>query len=363
MNEPATSPLMGIDDTLFLSTRQESENLQDRLLKLYHLYSASKACCMAMKVSALLANIVALLKKTLEIEEFYLLLQNEENGSFEMWAADEQLMEIADELTFRAGTGLFASVIKNGKPLLVQNIDKDDIRFILYKKKLPDVSSLLSLPLLGATGQVFGLLNIHKKNGRCFDHKDELFLFSLAQNMALALERTRLLEKAQQEAMHDELTGIYNRRFLFDYAHKELCKNLRSNAAFSLMLLDIDHFKQINDNYGHLYGDQVLRDMATTLKFKIRQSDVLARYGGEEFAVLLPNTAANAAFNLGEKLRLEVEKKGITPPGKTQLEKMTVTVGLSSFPADSNSLDQLFSVADQRLYKGKSAGRNRTVAI
>ncbi|WP_338140554.1 sensor domain-containing diguanylate cyclase [Desulfurivibrio dismutans] len=362
MMGPSTSPLAGMDDSLFLSAKQDNEVLQGRLHKLYQLYSASKTCGMAVKVSSLLVNIVELLKKTLELEEFYLLLKDEGSGFFEIWAADEDLMDITDDLIFREDKGLFASVIESGKPLLLQNID-NDVRFVLYKGRLPNVSSLLSLPLLGADGRVFGLLNIHKKDGRYFRQDDEVFFCSLVQNMAFALERTRLFEKARQEAMHDELTGTYNRRFLYDYANKELSKSLRSNDAFSLILLDIDRFKKVNDNYGHLYGDQVLRELVASLKCIIRQSDVLARYGGEEFAVLLPNTPASAAAFLAEKLRREVEQKGLAPPSTAQREKLTITVGVASFPDDGKSIERLFSVADQRLYMGKSAGRNRLVTF
>ena len=354
------STFSGLDDRLFLSAQRESEALKERLLELYLLYTTSRTCSMAMQTSTLFIKIVDLLKNALGVEEFCLFLKDPASGLFEVWSADERVMAAAGDVSFCSGEGISGLVAADGKPILVQDVSQDK-RFLHYKGMLQGIGSFLSVPLLGNDNQVFGVLNIHKAKPQAFREKDKEFFCAVAHNLAVAMERARLFENARQEAMHDQLTGIYNRRFFLECAERELSKSRRDNHSVSLLFLDIDHFKDVNDNFGHVFGDQVLRQVAAILQNDIRQSDIPARYGGEEFVILLPATSGQDACCLAEKLRRKVASELVASPRHEARRTLTMTVGVASFPEDGASITELLVVADRRLYKGKGEGRNRVV--
>jgi two-component system cell cycle response regulator len=156
---------------------------------------------------------------------------------------------------------------------------------------------------------------------------------------------------------HDDLTGLFNFREFHRQLTEEAERSRRYGRPFSLLMLDIDHFKAINDTYGHLAGDEALRALATLIRREVRPMDLVARYGGEEFVMVLPETTGPGAFALGERLRSRIADHAIAlPTGQTI--RLTVSMGLATFPEDEDSLPQLISAADQALYAAKSAGRN-----
>jgi diguanylate cyclase (GGDEF)-like protein len=177
-----------------------------------------------------------------------------------------------------------------------------------------------------------------------------------------AEERIRELNsRLEQMAMTDELTGLDNRRSFFRCGGDETKRAHRYRTPLSLLMLDIDEFKQVNDTYGHDFGDLVLQCVAHTLEDNIRDVDILARLGGEEFAVLLPNTGPEAAAELGERLRSAVERQTCSRRGKRL--HVTVSVGVASYDHNLLDLDGMLRIADEAMYEAKSQGRNRVVRL
>lgn len=166
-------------------------------------------------------------------------------------------------------------------------------------------------------------------------------------------KQARLLREL---ASHDPLTGIYNRRQFFQLAHRELGRTNRERSAMSLLILDLDHFKQVNDRFGHVAGDQLLINTARVLSEGLREFDIIARYGGEEFVILLPNTDLNQARDIAERLRGQVEQ-AVLPFGQ-ELLRVTVSIGITSYHYQEEPRE-LLARADHALYAAKSAGRNR----
>jgi diguanylate cyclase (GGDEF)-like protein len=168
--------------------------------------------------------------------------------------------------------------------------------------------------------------------------------------------------------MRDSLTHLYNRRHFLDVASREIARSARFNRPISLLMIDIDHFKSINDTYGHLTGDAVLRDVAMRLRSNLRQSDILARYGGEEFILLMPETDQAQAWIGAERLRKLVTAVPFDS-GSGPLT-VTISIGLSCWPASPDpkivapvpQINDLISRADQALYRAKQSGRNQTHA-
>ena len=159
--------------------------------------------------------------------------------------------------------------------------------------------------------------------------------------------------------MIDALTGAYNRHYLRKELSTLLLAAQKNKTPMSLIMLDIDHFKRINDEYGHLAGDEVLKSTAKRLKEKLRSSDALIRYGGEEFLVLLPDTRLNNAEETAERMRELVARATLTHGGKSI--QVTASFGIVEFELERDDIDRLLHRADQALYSAKKAGRNRVV--
>jgi diguanylate cyclase (GGDEF)-like protein len=161
----------------------------------------------------------------------------------------------------------------------------------------------------------------------------------------------------QSLALIDPLTGLQNRRSLFELGRIEFTRSYRMNRPFCCMLLDLDHFKQVNDNYGHPVGDQVLQKFAELCKSSVRAVDLIGRYGGEEFVILLPETDLDTALHVAERLRASIEKM----PIRVSAQELSITVSVGVATKDENTMDlqTLIARADQAMYVAKYRGRNQ----
>jgi diguanylate cyclase (GGDEF)-like protein len=180
----------------------------------------------------------------------------------------------------------------------------------------------------------------------------------------LGLHRALLVGQFQTAARTDPQTGLANSVFWHEMARKELARAERTKTPLGIVFLDLDHFKSVNDTYGHPAGDQVLKAIATTLNRELRTDDLVGRFGGEEFAVLLPATDASDTTATGERLRQRIEALTVpltTPAGEIKLSDLTCSVGAATYPASGTTLDQLILAADTATYTAKNAGRNRVV--
>jgi diguanylate cyclase (GGDEF)-like protein len=183
---------------------------------------------------------------------------------------------------------------------------------------------------------------------------------TFAQQVASALKRARLFQEVQSLAITDPLTGLQNRRSLFDLGRIELARSQRMDRPFCCLMLDLDHFKTINDNYGHPVGDQVVQEFARRCKSSVREVDLIGRYGGEEVVILLPETDSETAMKVAERLRTSIEK---TPIRISDRElQITVSIGVSRRDEHTLELETLIARADQAMYVAKYKGRNQ-VAI
>ena len=208
---------------------------------------------------------------------------------------------------------------------------------------------------------VHGVLAVANESNSFFPADVEL-VASTAEQVALALERYRFLAVVQRQASIDDLTGLYNHRFLVDYLGQQVALAERLNAPLAILMLDIDHFKQLNDTHGHQAGDTALAAFAQTLVNSVRGSDLAARYGGEEFSVVMYNTSEAEALLVAEKIRHAVSQTSIELPDKNHLA-LTVSIGGAAFPEDTDNAKELLALADEALYRAKRGGRDRTCMI
>ena len=172
-------------------------------------------------------------------------------------------------------------------------------------------------------------------------------------------ELQKALSDLEQLVITDALTGIPNRRHLFEFAAKQLHQAELYQRPLSLLMLDVDHFKKINDNYGHAVGDEVLKLVANNLKRTLRQEDCLSRFGGEEFVAILPETDIEEAIMIGERVRLNIAELGIL--AQDHCLNITISLGISALKPDDQNIDDLLKRADDALLEAKRSGRNRCV--
>ena len=174
--------------------------------------------------------------------------------------------------------------------------------------------------------------------------------------VAISLQNAHLMEEVHKMAVTDDLTGIYNRRYFFELAEREFNQARRYELPLSAMIIDIDHFKKVNDTYGHIVGDQVLRNTANVLQMNLREQDTLGRYGGEEFSVIMPVTDEKAAHKLARRLRKEVSESMVdTEAGPVSVN---ISLGISQLKEDMPTLLSLIHQADKAMYIAKSTGGN-----
>nr|BAL54653.1 GAF domain-containing protein [uncultured Chloroflexota bacterium] len=222
------------------------------------------------------------------------------------------------------------------------------------------IRSWLGVPLI-AHGRAIGLLAVDSHQENFFTEEQVSLVMAFANQVAIALENARLYEETQAQALTDPLTGIYNRRGLIELGKLELARAIRQRKPFSAVMLDIDHFKRINDTYGHPVGDQVLQALARRCTQAARDLDLVGRYGGEEFLILLPEADWHAGLNVANRVRLLVA--GTAIPTRAGPLRITISLGVSQHQPQDKGLEEMIERADRALYQAKEGGRNQAVAF
>ncbi len=246
--------------------------------------------------------------------------------------------------------GLCARAMASGKPVTENDVSKVEG----YVRGFEETRSEMCLPLI-SLGETLGVLTVESARANAFPAADAQPLESVADICAAAIQNARYFEKARQLAYIDGLTGMFNRRYFELRIAEEIERVQRYDNELSVIMIDLDNFKKLNDEFGHLLGDETLRQVSTIFSQNLRKVDIACRYGGEEFVILAPQTSASHAHGVAEKLRRVVESWSF--PGVPRA--VTITAGVSSFPVNGRTRDELVKAADDALYRAKQDGRNR----
>lgn len=232
----------------------------------------------------------------------------------------------------------------------------------------PPESGYTCVPII-AQGDMIGMLHIQfPSQQNLLPSEDEeqqlqrqLHLINMtADNLGLSLVSLKLREALKSQSIRDPLTQLFNRRYMEETFARELSGCVRAESKLGVMMIDIDHFKQYNDTYGHDTGDYVLKQVAGYIKERFRTSDMPCRYGGEEFLVVMPNTTLNIIEERAESLRTGIESLELSHQGKL-IPRVTISIGVASYPANANTVETLIKSADMALYDAKEAGRNKII--
>ena len=250
------------------------------------------------------------------------------------------------------------------QPTVVVN-PEDEIQMLLAQTRKKRISKILQKIGIEPETQPIRLPLVFEENllgilwiwGNGVTRADLPIMSIFAKQIGISLERARLFQEVQSLAVTDPLTSLQNRRSLFELGRVEFSRAERINRHFSCMMLDLDHFKQINDQHGHLFGDQVLQEFAERCKVLVRDEDLVGRYGGEEFIILLPETDRKTAIHVAERLCATI---AATPIKVSEKEiPLTVSIGIATKDENTMDLETLIARADQAMYIAKHRGRNR----
>jgi diguanylate cyclase (GGDEF)-like protein len=293
-------------------------------------------------------------------DEFSVLLVDEPTHQLVCEAVAGSAPSAARGVRLAIGEGVAGEAVARGETLYVPDVRRDE-RFLHYKGKKQTVGSFLAVPLR-SKGRIVGVMNINRPQVGAFTPQEIRVAESVAMQAAMAISNARLFQQTLELSYTDPLTGIPNRRHLFQQLEQEWTRSLRFGDELSLLMIDLDLFKNVNDTWGHAIGDGVLRAIAQVLRRNVRKVDTVARYGGEEFCVLLPRVTKREAIEVAEKLRRAVATTPLPGAPDQQPIHLTISVGVATYGADASDMSGLIESADKALYAAKHAGRNAVQA-
>ncbi len=332
------------------------EQAKGQLEKLSLLYQLGREFSKTIELSDLLPIVVGLIKKSFYFEHVAILLKDKD-GYLRIKQASKGYPEEVQK-NFKAsvekGEGITGTAAKTGKAIIVNDVERDE----RYIEAAPGIKSEIVVPL-EIKGKVIGVIDAESSVKGKFTEESKKVLEAIASETGIAIENALLYEQMKKAALRDELTGLANYRAFRARLDSEVNRALRYKRVFSLVMFDIDFFKEYNDNNGHDMGNVALEKIGEILLENRRNSDMAARFGGEEFIVILPETGSEGAYRYAERIRKEVEKTEFPGEEKQPNGRLTVSGGVSEFPTDGNTAKDIIKSVDIATYVAKNTGRNK----
>ncbi|OGL40280.1 MAG: hypothetical protein A2042_02470 [Candidatus Schekmanbacteria bacterium GWA2_38_11] len=348
-----------INEVKEYSEKLKRTNLQmeQNILHLYTLYNISKTLATTLEMEKLLKQVVENVSQALKLHRINVMLIN--NDRTEMYIISGIGMnKKAMEIRCKVGEGVYGWTVLTGHAEVINDVSKHS-RFKPIQGLDDDIGYLICAPFKGRD-QVIGVINAYRLGREePFDKASFDLLTAVATQVGITLENVRLFEETKTLSITDSMTSLYNYRYFMECLNEEFERAKRYKRPLSLIMIDIDFFKQYNDAHGHPKGDELLRNIAEIFKKTMRKSDTVARYGGEEFTVILPETGKEMAFTMAERLRKEVEANDFECAETQPSGRLTISLGVASYSEESESFEEVIKRADNALYRAKEEGRNR----
>ncbi len=350
-----------------------SQKIQLSSKELTSFYEFTKKISSTLELDVIFNHVVDTLGRVLEADTLAItLLDREKNTSILKRVGRERREDIEGKIVPHYDT-LIGLVVETKRYFYSEDFSaREKYRSVLGKEidfacGIKDIKSILIYLLTEPKTQedeeenILGCIIIGRKTKRVFNEGERSLAEIMSQEAAKAISNSLAYIKIKELAITDGLTGLYNYRYFHERLSEALARSKRFPENVSLILVDVDKFKQLNDTYGHQVGDMVLKSLAQAISEELRRIDILARYGGDEFAIILPHTSENGAKRVAEKIRQRTE--GMLLRFKGQEIRVTLTMGISTYAENSSTSteDSLIEKADRALYEAKRLGRNRVI--
>jgi diguanylate cyclase (GGDEF)-like protein len=320
-------------------------------LKVFH--DVARALTSSLDLDSILGAIMKQMEQFFEPESWSLLIVDEQQQNLYYAVAAGKSSGDRNQRV-GLGEGIAGWVAQHGEPLIVSEPGNDP-RLADHTARVSPVRSAICIPLRWRD-RTLGVIELLNYRVSTLTTETMAFLQVLCDYAAIAIQNVRAVERIQELTITDDCTGLFNSRHLFSVIESELERSRRFNLPFSLIFIDLDHFKRVNDLHGHLVGSRLLGEIARTIKHNVRGIDSAFRYGGDEFIVLLPQTGKDAALEVTQRLLHALRDTQYLLSEGLEL-RMMASFGIASYPEDGDSIQEIIGAADEMMYLVKNSSR------
>jgi diguanylate cyclase (GGDEF)-like protein len=327
--------------------------------KLYDLtifHDVAKALTSSLDLDIILETIMQKMAAYFEPATWALMLLDEGSGEASYAAPIEPDFERLNQVRLKNQQTLANWIILTGEPLVISDLRADPrIDHATVDPRLADDCAVVCLPVR-SVNSIFGVIQLLGIDLQVYE-QNELFLRTIADYAAIAIENARAVRRIQELSITDDCTRLYNQRHLFTVLDEEVHRSARFGYEFALLFLDLDHFKSVNDKYGHLVGTKVIGMVGQCLRENLRLIDAAFRYGGDEFAILLPQTSRNSALFVARRIARAFRSRDWRPEENISIP-LRASIGIAGYPQDATSPQAIVHRADELMYLVKQSGRD-----
>ncbi len=338
--------------------QQEITELKRQVERLSLFHDVGKALASTLELQKILQTIMEKISDLLQPDTWSLLMLDEKTQELYFEIAIGTGADKLKDVRLKLGEGIAGWVAQRGEPVLVENV-KEDPRFSnrFDEVTLTDTRSVICVPIKGRE-KILGVIELVNFLGKGSFRKDDIpILKNLADYAAIALENARYVQRIHELTITDDCTSLYNARHLNFVLDAEIYRSTRYGYEFSVIFLDLDHFKQVNDTHGHLVGSKLLWMIGDVVKGHLRMIDYAFRYGGDEFVVLLPQTSKENSLAVVRRIKDLLNTRVFFAEEGLNI-KVTASFGVASFPMDGRTRKEILRMADEAMYLVKNTSRN-----
>jgi diguanylate cyclase (GGDEF)-like protein len=328
-----------------------------QLQELAIFHDVAKALTSSLNLDSILQTIMEKMAEYFQPDTWSLLMVDEEKDELYFAIAVGDASEALKTVRLKMGEGIAGWVAKHGESLLVPDVYTDP----RFAKRIDEMTkwktrSIICIPL-SSKHRVLGVIQLINVDMKHFGDNDMLALQALADYAAIAIDNARAVERIQELTITDDCTGLYNARHLYKTLEAEVYRSARFGYEFSVLFLDLDHFKKVNDTHGHLVGSKLLAEIGYAIKAHLRLIDYAFRYGGDEFVVLLPQTGKDSALVVARRIR-DVFRSSLFLKEENLNLNIRASMGVATYPEDAKSAHEIIRQADEMMYMVKNTTRD-----